>query len=187
MKKILYKSKQACAYGDDIALIARNMPALQKMLITLQEIGVKYGLCINEEKTNYMKMKATPSDKLPKVTIWQYTFENVRNFAYLGVLLNSRGAVTEEINKKIMTDNKAYYSNSSFLKAHSSQDQPIVTHATETWTLNISDENALRIFEWKIIRKIYGPVCEDGVWRVRSNSEINSLLQGEGSETRKIS
>jgi hypothetical protein len=45
--------------------------------------------------------------------------------------------------------------------------------------LNISDENALQIFERKIIRKIYGPVCEDGVWRVRSNSEINSLLQGE--------
>jgi hypothetical protein len=31
----------------------------------------------------------------------------------------------------------------------------------------------------KFIRKIYGPVCEDSVWRVRSNSEINSLLQKE--------
>jgi hypothetical protein len=31
-----------------------------------------------------------------------------------------------------------------------------------------SDENALQIFERKSIRKIYGPVCEDGVWRVRS-------------------
>jgi hypothetical protein len=47
------------------------------------------------------------------------------------------------------------------------------------FTLNISDENALRIFERKVIRKIYGPVCEDGVWRVRTNSEINSLLEGE--------
>jgi hypothetical protein len=45
--------------------------------------------------------------------------------------------------------------------------------------LNISDENALRIFQREVIRKIYGPVCEDGVWRVRSNSEINSLLHGE--------
>jgi hypothetical protein len=35
---ILYKSKQACAYADDIAFIARNTPALQEMLITLQEI-----------------------------------------------------------------------------------------------------------------------------------------------------
>jgi hypothetical protein len=35
------------------------MPALQKK--TLQEIGVKYGLYINEENTKYMKMTATPS------------------------------------------------------------------------------------------------------------------------------
>jgi hypothetical protein len=40
---ILYKSKQACAYADDIALIVRNMPEIQAMLITLQETGVKYG------------------------------------------------------------------------------------------------------------------------------------------------
>jgi hypothetical protein len=45
--------------------------------------------------------------------------------------------------------------------------------------LNFSDENALQIFEMKIIRKIYGSVCGDSVWRVRSNSEINSVLQGE--------
>jgi hypothetical protein len=45
--------------------------------------------------------------------------------------------------------------------------------------MNISDENALRIFERKVTRKIYSPVCEDVVWRVTSNSEINSLLQGE--------
>jgi hypothetical protein len=53
------------------------MPALQEMLITLQEIGVKYGLYINEEKTEHMKMTATPSDKLAKVTTGQYTSENV--------------------------------------------------------------------------------------------------------------
>jgi hypothetical protein len=40
--------------------------------------------------------------------------------------------------------------------------------------------STLRIFEKKVIRKIYGPVCEDGVWRVRSNSEMNYLLQGDG-------
>jgi hypothetical protein len=57
--------------------------------------------------------------------------------------------------------------------------RPVVTRAAETWTLNISDENALRIFERKVIRKICGPVCEDGAWRVISNSEMISLLQGE--------
>jgi hypothetical protein len=45
-------------------------------------------------KTKYVKMTATPSDKLPKVTIGQYTSEDVRNFTYLGVLLNNRRAVS---------------------------------------------------------------------------------------------
>jgi hypothetical protein len=57
--------------------------------------------------------------------------------------------------------------------------RPVVTYAAETCTLNISDENALRIFERKVMMKIYGHVCEGSVWRVRSNSESNSLLQGE--------
>jgi hypothetical protein len=45
--------------------------------------------------------------------------------------------------------------------------------------LNISDENALRIFERKFIKKLCGPACKDGVWRVKFKLEINSLLQGE--------
>jgi hypothetical protein len=97
------------------------MRELQEMLIILKETGVKYGLYINEEKTKYIKMTAIPSDKLPKVTIEQYTFD-VRNFTYLGVLLNNR-TVSEDINKRIMTGNKPTMLIVSFLKVHSFQDQ----------------------------------------------------------------
>jgi hypothetical protein len=38
-----------------------------------------------------MKMTATLSDKLAKITIGQHTFENVRNFTYLEVLLIIEG------------------------------------------------------------------------------------------------
>jgi hypothetical protein len=110
-------------YGDDIGLTARNTPALQEMLITVEEMGVKYGLYISEEKTIYMKIIATPSDKLQKVTIGQYNIENVRNFTYLGVLLNNRGTISEEINKRIMTGNKAYFANSLLVKSALLQDQ----------------------------------------------------------------
>jgi hypothetical protein len=65
------------------------------------------------------------------------------------------------------------------MKLHRTLIRPVVTYAAGTWALNISGENALRIFERKVIRKMYGPVCEDSAWRVRANSEINSLLQGE--------
>jgi hypothetical protein len=35
------------------------------------------------------------------------------------------------------------------------------------------------MFERKIIRKIYGPVMEYNIWRIRHNEEINTLLKGE--------
>jgi hypothetical protein len=59
-------SKQECVYADDIVLLARNITEFLEMLITLLEIGIKYALYINEDKIKYMKMTATPSDKLPK-------------------------------------------------------------------------------------------------------------------------
>jgi hypothetical protein len=54
-----------------------------------------------------------------------------------------------------------------------------VTHCWETWTLTSSDENAFRIFERKILRKIYGPVLENGEFRIRYNEELNKLIKGE--------
>jgi hypothetical protein len=33
--------------------------------------------------------------------------------------------------------------------------------------------------ERKIIRRIYGPVMENNVWRISSNEELNTLLKGE--------
>jgi hypothetical protein len=35
------------------------------------------------------------------------------------------------------------------------------------------------MYERKMIRRIYGPVMENNVWRVRYNEEINTLVNGE--------
>jgi hypothetical protein len=38
------------------------------------------------------------------------------------------------------------------------------------------------MFERKIIRRIYGPVMENNVWRIRYNEELNIFLKGEDIE-----
>jgi hypothetical protein len=37
------------------------------------------------------------------------------------------------------------------------------------------DGNMLRIFDRRILRMIYGPVSEDGIWRTRYNNELYTL------------
>jgi hypothetical protein len=57
--------------------------------------------------------------------------------------------------------------------------RPVATYGVETWTLTVTEENALRMFERKIIRRIYGPVMGNNLWRIRYNEELNILLKGE--------
>jgi hypothetical protein len=50
------------------------------------------------------------------------------------------------------------WSTSSKLKIYKSLIRRIVTYGGEAWTLTNRDENYLRKFERRILRKIYGPV-----------------------------
>jgi hypothetical protein len=48
----------------------------------------------------------------------------------------------------------------------------------EAWTLTNQDEQYLRIFECRILRKIFGPVQnEDGSWRIRMNHKLNEIIE----------
>ena len=52
-----------------------------------------------------------------------------------------------------------------------------MTYGCEAWTLTTRDVQHLRIFERKILRKIFGPVQDkDGSWRIRMNHELNELI-----------
>jgi hypothetical protein len=54
----------------------------------------------------------------------------------------------------------------------------VVTYGCEAWTLTNRDEQYLRIFERRILRKISGPVqYEDGSWRIRKNHEMSVLVE----------
>jgi hypothetical protein len=61
-----------------------------------------------------------------------------------------------------------------------------VTCGCETWALKGRNEQQLRIFERKILRKIFGPVQdENGIWRIRKNRELNELIGNADSKIYK--
>jgi hypothetical protein len=52
-----------------------------------------------------------------------------------------------------------------------------MTYGCEAWTLPDRDKQHLRIFERRILSKIFGPVQnEDESWRIRMNYELNKLI-----------
>jgi hypothetical protein len=55
----------------------------------------------------------------------------------------------------------------------------VVTYGSESWALTVEEERTLAIFETKILRKIYGPVKDDELWRVRRNDELETIINGE--------
>jgi hypothetical protein len=60
----------------------------------------------------------------------------------------------------------------------------IILYGSESWILTKTEENKLKIFEMKILRKIYGPISENGNWRSRYNHELYQLY--EDSEIIKV-
>jgi hypothetical protein len=51
-----------------------------------------------------------------------------------------------------------------------------VLYGCETWSLTFREEHRLRVFENRVLRKIFGPKSEeDGSWRKLHNDELHSL------------
>ena len=54
---------------------------------------------------------------------------------------------------------------------------PVLFYGAEAWILLSSDAAALRAFERKVLRKIFGPDLRVGdYFRIRSNTELYGLL-----------
>ena len=54
---------------------------------------------------------------------------------------------------------------------------PVVLYGCETWSLTLKEEHRLRVFENKVLRKIFGARRDEitGEWRKLHNAELHAL------------
>ncbi|KAF0762530.1 Uncharacterized protein FWK35_00006181 [Aphis craccivora] len=90
--------------------------------------------------------------------------------------------------KRIQIGNKCYYAMDNLLKSrilsntlklqlYTTLIRSIVLYGAQCWTVRKSDELKLKVFERKILRRIY-ELCRDlqtGEWRKRYNDELHHL------------
>jgi hypothetical protein len=64
---------------------------------------------------------------------------------------------------------------------------PVVLYGYETWSLTLRAEHRLRVFENRVLRRIFGPKRDEvtGEWRKLHNEELHNLYSSP-SEIRMI-
>jgi hypothetical protein len=53
----------------------------------------------------------------------------------------------------------------------------VVLYGCETWSLTLREEHRLRVFENRVLRRIFGPMRDEvtGEWRKLQNEELHNL------------
>ncbi|CAB0038897.1 unnamed protein product [Trichogramma brassicae] len=87
------------AYADDIVILSKNREAMKDMLQSTQRFFKERQLELSEEKTKILIFNKRRNQKEEK---WQWKegyLEEVREFEYLGMMLNAEGNFNSQIRK----------------------------------------------------------------------------------------
>jgi len=116
------------------------------------------------------------------------SFERVEQFKYLGTTLTNHNSIQVEIKSRLKSGNACYHSVQNLLtsgllsknlniKIHRTIILSLVLYGCETWSLISRVERRLRVFENRVLRRIYGPKRDDitGEWRKLHNEELNDF------------
>ena len=112
----------------------------------------------------------------------------MEQFKYLETTLTNQNSIQVEIKNRLKSGNACYHSVHNLLssslvsknlkiKIYRTIILPVVLYGCETWSLTLREEQRLRVFENRVLRRIFGPKSDEvtGEWRKIHNEELNDL------------
>jgi len=180
---------QLLAYADDVNILGESIRAVKENAEALVVAAKEIGLEVNADKTKYMVMSLDKSaGRNHSMKIDNSSFERVDDFKCLGTTLTNQNSIQEEIKSRLKSGNACYHSvqnilSSSLLfknlkiKIYRTIILPVVLYGCETWSLTLGEERRLRVFENRVLRRIFGLNRDEvtGEWRKLHNEKLNNL------------
>jgi hypothetical protein len=104
---------------------------------------------------------------------------------YLGTTVRILYLIQEEIKRRLNSDNACYHSVQNLLSSHLLPKNiriyktiilAVVLYGRETWSLVLREEHRLRVFENRVLRRIFGPKRNEVTadWR-KLHNELHNL------------
>ncbi len=176
------------AYADDVALITKTATKLQKVLNKWNSELHEAGMRINIEKTKVMMVSRQRNDL--QVRLGDAVLEFMENFDYLGVTLNEKCCLEEEINHRI----SKYFRNGGLMypllkernipmkvktTIYTTILRPLLTYGCECWVLMTKLRSQLQAAEMRVLRLIVGVTRLDRLRNdnIRRELGVESIIE----------
>ena len=182
MDEIVKESKEAykgrkmklMLFADDIVVWGANSKEVQEQLDILNEKIEKYGMKFSVEKSKTLVLTRGDRKGKGQINIKAQEIEIVENFKYLGSELMQNARMEEEISKRVQQSNAFYqcvrdlvWGKEVPMKCkevlYKAYFIPIMTYASETWTVTRREESKIQASEMKFLRSMLGKTRRDRV------------------------
>jgi hypothetical protein len=155
----------------------------------LLDASKEIGLEVNSEKTKYIFMsRHQTAGQSNYISVANKSFEKMAKFKYLGATLTDQNFIHEEIRSRLNLGNNCYHAVQNLLssrllsrnvkiKIYKTIISPVVLYACETLSVTLMEGHRLRVFENRVLRRIFGPKRDEvtGSWRKQHNEELHGL------------
>jgi hypothetical protein len=180
---------QLLGYADDVNVVGEKIDTVKKNTEALLDAGKEVGLEVNPEKTKYVlmsrsqKIRQKHSKKMANRSL-----EDVAKSKYLEKTTTDQTCMHEVIKSRLISGNACYHSVHSLLssrllsrnlkvKIYRTIILPVVLYGYETWSVTLREEHRLRVFENRVLRRIFGPKGDEatGEWRTLNSGKLHNL------------
>ena len=149
-------------FGGNVHTIKKNIQAL---VIARKEIVLE----VNADKTKYMVMyRDQNAGRIQNTRSDNRSFGGMEHFKCLGTTLTNQSSIQEEIKSRWKSGNACYHSVQNLLSfsflpknvkitIYITIILPAALYGCETWSQTLREERRLKVFENRVLRRIFGP------------------------------